>query len=280
MKYAINVPNFGAFGDPQVLVGLAREAEAAGWDGFFVWDHMLGFEIPQGVPITDPWIALAGAAATTSRIRLGTMVTPLARRRPWKVARETVALDHLSGGRLVLGVGLGVPPEEFSSFGENPDPVVRGDKLDEGLAVLTGLWRGELFNFAGTHYTISNVQFRPRPVQEPRIPIWAAATWPNKRPLRRAAKLDGVFPFIAPDFALPTPAQLREITAFVQKERAVDAPFDVVLAGESPDDSAEAAAFMAAYAEAGLTWWQEGLSERRGSFEAMRPRSRQGPPRD
>src|ERR1035437_7787503 len=110
---------------------------------------MLGFDTPEGASITDPWIGLAGAAARPSRIRLGTMVTPLARRRPWKVARETVALDHLSGGRLVLGAGLGVPPEEFSSFGENPDPVVRGDKLDEALAVLTGLWRGEPLNFTG-----------------------------------------------------------------------------------------------------------------------------------
>ena len=149
MRFAINVPNFGTYSDPRTAADLAREAEDAGWDGFFVWDHILGAREWQ-VPIADPWVLLSAVAMRTERIRLGPMVTPIPRRRPWKLARETVTLDHLSRGRLVLGVGLGFPPDaEFEQFGEDGDPRVRAAKLDEGLAVLTGLWSGQPFRLRG-----------------------------------------------------------------------------------------------------------------------------------
>ena len=139
VRFGISVPNFAEYADPRLLTALAREAEAAGWDGFFLWDHIL-IERSWRMPMADPWVALAAIAAATERIRLGPLVTPLARRRPWKVARETVTLDHLSGGRTILGVGLGHPPEaEYAAFGEEPDARVRALKLDEGLDVLTGL---------------------------------------------------------------------------------------------------------------------------------------------
>jgi alkanesulfonate monooxygenase SsuD/methylene tetrahydromethanopterin reductase-like flavin-dependent oxidoreductase (luciferase family) len=280
MKYAINVPNFGEYGHPRTLASLAQEAEASGWDGFFVWDHLQLFYPPRQVPVTDPWIALAAVATSTTTIKLGPMITPLARRRPWKVARETVALDHLSDGRLILGVGLGTPPEEYSAFGEVADPRVLGDKLDEGLDVLTGLWSAEPFVYVGRHYAIHDVQFTPPPLQTPRIPIWVAGTWPNRRPLRRAARFDGVFPFIAGNFDLPTPDQLRQIVSVVHDHGASSGDFVVTLAGQTPgEDPDESARIVASYAEAGLTWWQEAPVGMGGSIEDMRRRIRQGPPR-
>jgi alkanesulfonate monooxygenase SsuD/methylene tetrahydromethanopterin reductase-like flavin-dependent oxidoreductase (luciferase family) len=169
LSYAVGLPNVREYADPGLLVDLAVEAEAAGWDGVFVWDHVAREEDPS-VPATDPWIAVAGMAARTQRVRLGIMVTPLARRRPWKVAREAVALDALCGGRFTLGVGLGGGAQaEFAAFGEDPDPRVRADRLDEGLAILDGLWSGEPFSFEGEHHRVSGAQFLPRAVQEPRV---------------------------------------------------------------------------------------------------------------
>ncbi|HEV3012041.1 MAG TPA: LLM class flavin-dependent oxidoreductase, partial [Actinomycetota bacterium] len=178
MRYAVNVPNFEEYSDVRTVAALAADAEAAGWDGFFVWDH-LAFVKAWRLRIADPWMLLTGVALATERLRLGPMVTPLARRRPWKVARETVTLDRLSGGRLVLGVGLGEPPEdEYGTFGEPTDPVVRAAMLDEGLEVLTRLWSGETVSFQGRHYRVDQVAFQPTPVQRPRIPIWVAGAWP------------------------------------------------------------------------------------------------------
>ena len=190
----MGLPNVREYADPRLLVEIAADAEAAGWDGVFVWDHIAREEDPS-VPATDPWIAVAGMAVRTQRVRLGVMVTPLARRRPWKVAREAVALDALSGGRFTLGVGLGGGQQaEFAAFGEEADPRVRAELLDEGLAILDGLWSGEPFSFEGKHHRIGGAQFRPRAVQQPRVPVWVAGRWPNRRPFRRAARWDGVFP--------------------------------------------------------------------------------------
>jgi alkanesulfonate monooxygenase SsuD/methylene tetrahydromethanopterin reductase-like flavin-dependent oxidoreductase (luciferase family) len=178
MRYGVSVPPFGPYGDPRDLAGLAARTEAAGWDGFFVWDHMI--YDPSFHPIADPWIGLAAVALRTRRLTIGTMVTPLARRRPWKVARETVSLDRLSGGRFVLRAGLGDPAQwEFGFFGEETDARVRAAKLDEALAVLAGLWTGEPFRFAGRHYSIAEVTFNPAPVQRPRIPVWVGGWWPQ-----------------------------------------------------------------------------------------------------
>jgi alkanesulfonate monooxygenase SsuD/methylene tetrahydromethanopterin reductase-like flavin-dependent oxidoreductase (luciferase family) len=282
LRCAIGVPNVREYADPGLLVELAVEAEAAGWDGVFVWDHIAREEDPS-VPATDPWIAAAAMAVRTERVRLGIMVTPLARRRPWKVAREAVALDALSGGRLTLGAGLGGGPQaEFAAFGEDADPRVRAGRLDEGLAILDGLWSGEPFSFSGSYHRVEAAHFVPRALQEPRIPIWVAGRWPHKRPFRRAARWDGLFPLFDGYGAgeMPPPSLLAEAVAYTQAQREGDGPFDVALESVSAgEDLAADAALAAGYERAGLTWWVEALGWFRGPLEAMRERVRRGPPR-
>jgi alkanesulfonate monooxygenase SsuD/methylene tetrahydromethanopterin reductase-like flavin-dependent oxidoreductase (luciferase family) len=283
VRFAINLPNFGEFGYAHRLAELADEAERAGWDGFFIWDHVQFFVPGERVPAVDPWVALAAVALATNSISFGPMVTPIARRRPWKLARECVTLDHLSGGRLILGVGLGDPVEsEFGAFGEETDARRRAEMLDEGLEVLTGLWRGEPFTFEGKHFQVKNALCWPPPLQSPRIPIWVAGWWPHRRPMRRGARWDGVFPGKLDEhgFGWLTPDDVREIIAYVKEHRESDAPFDVVSGGLTPgDDPARATEIVAPYAEAGLTWWHEGIPDLRVSFDAVRTRIRQGPPR-
>jgi alkanesulfonate monooxygenase SsuD/methylene tetrahydromethanopterin reductase-like flavin-dependent oxidoreductase (luciferase family) len=229
-RRAIFVAPFEGLSEPRLVADLAVLAELRGWDGFFVWDHINNAgAVPGTIATHDPWIALAAIAAATERIRIGPMITPLPRRRPWKVAREAVTLDHLSGGRLILGVGLGFPPEaEFEAFGEETDPRVRAEKLDEALAIITGLWTGEPVSFEGQHYRVRDVRFLPRPVQEPRIPIWVAGMWPTRRPFRRAARFDGAAPIHA-DLSPLTPAEVADICAYVAAHRDGDAPFDLVI---------------------------------------------------
>lgn len=276
MRFGLIVQMTGPLGYPQPLVRLARVAEASGWDGFFIWD-IFGGDPGAPVPVVDPWIALAAIAGATERIRIGPMVTPLPRRRPWKLAREAASLDHLSNGRLILGVGIGEPPEEFQRFGEEPDPRVRAAMLDEGLAVLTGLWSGEPFTFAGDHYQVRNAQLLPRPVQQPRIPIWVGGTWPRTPAFRRAARWDGVYPG-SPHGNL-TLAEVREMRAFIQQHRRDDAPFDIMVGGDVPfDDQERARAILAEYAQAGVTWWVEGVGAWRGDVEAMAAFIAGGPP--
>ena len=278
MRYGIYAPNFGDYSDPRTLVALARETEEAGWDGFFVWDHLQFFDPEQRVPVADPWVALSAIAVATDRIRLGPMVTPVARRRPWKLARETASLDRLSGGRLILGVGLGGSTDaDFARFGEETDAGVRARMLDEGLEVLTGLWSGEPFSFQGEHYRVRETTFLPTPLQSPRVPIWVAGQWPNRAPMRRAVRWDGVFP-AKQTFEVMEPDELREVVAHVRPHRDSDTPFDIVLAAETPDDPDKSAGVVAPYAEAGLTWWLEALHGQRGPIEAMRERIRRGPP--
>jgi alkanesulfonate monooxygenase SsuD/methylene tetrahydromethanopterin reductase-like flavin-dependent oxidoreductase (luciferase family) len=240
-----------------------------------------------GDPHADPWLLLAAIALATERIRLGPMVTPLARRRPSQLAREVVTLDHLSGGRLTLGVGNGSRDREFTAFGDEGDLRRRAQMLDEGLAVLTGLWTGLPFSFEGTHYRIDRAQFLPGPVQRPRVPIWVAATWPVPAPVRRAARWDGVWPLRrAPDGTSGplSPDDVRAMCAMIAEERAAagvdSAPFDVLIDGVTPaDDPAAAAAIARSYADAGATWWTERINSSRGTLEDMRHRIRQGPPR-
>ena len=276
VHYGIDAPNYGDYFHPLTLAALAREAEESGWDGFFIWDH-ISFGVKK--PMVDPWVALAAMAVRTERIRIGPMVTPLPRRRPWKLARETVSLDHLSNGRLILGVGLGHPPDtEYAQFGEEGDAKVRASKLDEGLDVLTGLWTGEPFSYQGEHYQLREVVFLPRPVQSPRIPIWVGATWPNKAPLRRAARWDGVYPIFLGEGNKMTPDIMRTIVAYVREHRTSDTPFDVVVSGPGEDPEKEAE-LVAAYADVGVTWWTTSIGPQLGSVEDSRARIRQGPPR-
>jgi alkanesulfonate monooxygenase SsuD/methylene tetrahydromethanopterin reductase-like flavin-dependent oxidoreductase (luciferase family) len=282
MRYAVNLPNFAEYADPRTVAGLAADAEAAGWDGFFVWDHMV-WSRREELPVADPWILLAAVALATERLRLGPMVTPLARRRPWKVARETVTLDHLSGGRLILGVGLGTPADdEYGAFGEPTDAATRAAKLDEGLEVLTRLWSGERVSFQGEHYRVDEVTFLPTPVQRPRIPVFVAGVWPRRAPLRRAARFDGVVPLKVGQDELVTldPGDLAELLAVVRADRPGGGPFEAMVGGATPgDDPAAARAVVEPLAEAGMTWWTEELEPRRGDLRAMRERIRQGPPR-
>jgi alkanesulfonate monooxygenase SsuD/methylene tetrahydromethanopterin reductase-like flavin-dependent oxidoreductase (luciferase family) len=278
MKYAIYTPNFGDGIDPRSLVDLAKEAESCGWDGFFLWDHMLANK-SQKMRVFDPWVVLAGIAMATSKIRLGTTITPLARRRPWKLARETVTLDHLSGGRLILGAGLGEPPDaDFSFFGDESSQKGRAERLDEGLEILAGLWRGKPFHFSGKHYQIEKVTFLPKPVQEPRIPVWVGGFWPNPAPYHRAARWDGVIPLKHGGWI--GPEDVQEILTFIRPQRKPEALFDVAVIGSRPSlgKMADAWKKLRDLAEAGTTWWLEAFYLERQSAEKFAAHIRQGPP--
>lgn len=281
VRFAVNVPNFGDYASPDVVVALAADAEAAGWDGFFVWDHLL-IERTWEMEFADPWILLTALAVATERIRIGPMVTPLPRRRPWLVARQAVTLDHLSGGRLTLGVGLGHPPEvEYGAFGEDADVAVHARKLDEALQILDGLWGGGPFTFHGEWYQLEEVRFLPRPIQQPRIPIWVGGYWPRRAPFRRMARWDGMAPGrleASMDDPIP-PEELVEALAYVRAHRPRDpAPFDVCVGGVLPPDAGAARDVIARYEAAGATWWSENVHGLRGSVSEMQALVRRGPP--
>ena len=289
MRYGVYVPNFGPYGDARMLAELAYEAEEAAWDGFFLWDQVSKSTLTTTIdPMVDPWVALAAIALRTSIIRLGTLVTPLPRRRPWMVARETVSLDHLSAGRLVFGVGAGGGYYDFEALGEISDAKALAALLDEGLEVLTGLWSGEQYRHEGIAYHIKEAQFLPRPVQSPRIPIWVANLWPSKAPLRRAARWDGIIPIgrDLPLAAMLTPKEMHEIVHSVASQPGYTTPFEIVHSGiTGGTDAVLDREVVATYQEVGVTWWVEKiLPELWGSWtewplEAMRSRIRQGPPR-
>jgi alkanesulfonate monooxygenase SsuD/methylene tetrahydromethanopterin reductase-like flavin-dependent oxidoreductase (luciferase family) len=283
MRFAVDFPTSGEFSNPRLLAELAREAENAGWDGCFVWDHV---QLGSAELIADPWITLTAIALATSRIRIGTLVTPLFRRNPWKLARETVTLDHLSEGRLILGVGSGSDVfGEISAFGGPLDDRIRAEMLDEGLAVLTGLWTGEQFSFDGKHYRVNQARFRPAAFQSPRIPIWVAGTWPKKPPFRRAARYDGIVP-VAGDFSHSiSPVQLVELLGYIKALRTTESLFDVVhlenrASSEADRGRSEAdREIVAAYAAAGATWWVETIGPSQFPLEELRRRIRNGPPK-
>ena len=279
MKFAIHAPNFATYSDPRALSDLAREAEDAGWDGFFLWDHYFWKE-PQPVPVADTWTLLTAIAARTERIILGPLITPLPRRRPWTIARQAATLDHLSGGRLVLGVGIGGDWfGDYSAFNEPAGDKEHGEMLDEALDIITGLWSGAPFSYAGTHYQVHDAHFIPRPLQQPRIPIWVAGVWPNKKPYRRAARWDGVAAEARSDLGHLKPTDFNEITAYIEEHSTQEGPFDITHIGRTPgDDRAVAAGIVAPYAEAGVTWWLERIGDQQDTLEEMRPRVRQGPP--
>ncbi len=257
MHCAVYVPNFGTFGDVATVVALAQAAEATGWDGFFVWDHLLPDDDSRLGPVADPWMLLTAIAGATTRLRLGALVTPFPRRRPWKLARETVTLDHLSQGRLVVGAGIGGDWwREYSAVGESADARTHGAMLDEGLDVLTALWTGTPVSYNGTYYTLDDAQFVPPPVQTPRMPIWIAGVWPGTRPFQRAARWDGVVP-VGRSGEL-SPQDVEEMRRYIARYRTSPAAFDVVVNGRLYERTpASAAAALTAYAQAGVTWWLE-----------------------
>lgn len=271
MKYGFVLP----FGDARAAAEMAHLAEAAGWDGFFVWESIWGI---------DPWVSLAAAAMRTSQIRLGTMLTPLPIRKPWKLASETTTLDHLSNGRLILSVGLGAAVDTgFAKFGEPIERKVRAELLDEGLEVLTGLWRGQPFRFEGKHYHLEPTSFNvpPPPVQQPRIPIWVVGVYPRKKSMERALRFDGLIASTIDaegKLAAPMPDDIRGMKAYAAENRSAEMPYDIIWEGQTPgDDKAKAADILAPWKEAGLTWWMETMWEE-ADYEKVQARCRQGPP--
>lgn len=289
MRYGVYVPNFGPYGDARVLADLAVEAEGAGWDGFFLWDQVSRTTLaPAADPLVDPWIALTAIALRTRTILLGPLVTPLPRRRPWMLARETVSLDHLSTGRLIFGVGSGGGFFDFEALGEPSDARELAERLDEGLEVLTGLWSGKPYRYEGSHYHIKEACFLPRPHQSPRIPIWVAGMWPVRKPFRRAARWDGVIPIgrDLPLVGMLTPEEIEEVARYVGTQPAYAPPFEIVHMGVTTGTDADRdRAVVDAYRRAGVTWWIEKIvPERWGSWSAwplaaMRTRIAQGPVR-
>lgn len=253
MHHSLTLPTGGPSADPRFLLELAERAEAAGWDGVFLEDYVL-FQGDPEAPTCDPWIALAGMAVRTERIRLGTKVTPLARRRPWNVARQAAAIDQLSGGRMILGAGLGdvgdhvVRDASLTHLGEELDAERRAAMLDEALAIIAGLWTGEPFSHDGTHFNVAEVTFLPRPVQQPRIPIWIGGGYPNPGPTRRAARWDGSMLYRAGGGDLQA-ADVRGIRA-----AAGDRPYDITVGASRSADPGADAERLRALEEAGATW--------------------------
>jgi alkanesulfonate monooxygenase SsuD/methylene tetrahydromethanopterin reductase-like flavin-dependent oxidoreductase (luciferase family) len=254
MKFGLDVATSGDFADPRKLADLAAEAEQAGWDGFFVWDVIFANQT-QDEPVVDPWVTLAAIAMRTERIKIGAFMTPLARRRPWQVARQAATLDHLSNGRLVFGASLGYQALDFLPFGEDYDARIRAEKLDEGLVVITGLWAGEEFSFRGKHFQLDKVRFNLRPAQLPRIPVWLAGGWPKRKPLERAARWDGLYLMTTNQATneLLTPEEVREAAAYCAAHRPNGAPFDIAVNLDLPPERGAAAAMLAAYEQAGAT---------------------------
>jgi alkanesulfonate monooxygenase SsuD/methylene tetrahydromethanopterin reductase-like flavin-dependent oxidoreductase (luciferase family) len=266
LSSALWLPIFDDLADPVTVAKLAVDAEEAGWHGVFVWDHLL-WRAPVR-QVADPWIVLAAIATVTEHLRIGPMVTPLARRRPAKVAREATTLDQLSGGRLTLGVGLGSDRFglEWSKTGEQLDDRLRGDMLDEALDILTAAWSGEPVHHHGRHYTVDGIQFLPQPVQRPRVPVWVAGFPGKAKPLRRAARHDGFFPV-----NLEHPDQLAEIVATITDLRGhTRTPYDIAVALPAGADPAP-------YVDAGATWLMAEFAPTTVSLDHVRGVLRDGP---
>jgi alkanesulfonate monooxygenase SsuD/methylene tetrahydromethanopterin reductase-like flavin-dependent oxidoreductase (luciferase family) len=264
LRSALWLPLFDGLADPALVARLAAEAEEAGWHGVFVWDQ-LDWRAPVQL-VADPWITLAVIA--TQHLRLGPMVTPLARRRPAKVARETATLDRLSGGRLTLGVGLGADrfAGELSKTGEQLDDRLRGQMLDEALEILTAAWSGAPVHHRGEHYTAEGIRFLPRPLQQPGVPVWVAGFPGKVKPLRRAARYDGFFPA-----NLERPDQLAEVVATITELRQRSgAPYDFAVGLPLGTDPAP-------WAEAGATWWMPEFAPEAVSVDEVRGVLRDGP---
>ena len=274
MKYGFVLPG----GDARQAADLAQAAEKAGWDGFFVWEPVWGI---------DAWVCLTAAAMLTTRIRLGTMLTPLSRMRPWKLASETATLDLLSGGRVILAVGLGAVDTGFTDFGEETDRVKRAELLDEGLEILTGLWKGQPFQFEGQHYHVKPTKFMPPPppVQQPRIPIWVVGAWPSKKSMGRALRWDGLLPTVLKPktgAGLASPEEVKLMAEYIHARRSADTPYDIVVEGETPGDRPDQAReVLKPWIEAGATWWTEtrwAAPRDAEGFDLVRRRIEQGPP--
>ena len=277
INYGLYVMNFGESSDLRTLVELGIEAEGAGWNGFFLTDAVM-YHTDGHEPTTDTFTALAAIASKTNHVRLGTSVAVLPRRLPWQVAKETAVIDQLSNGRLILGVGIGGEVEvEFGKFGQETSLRILGEKLDESLDIITGLWSGKEFSYHGKHYQIDRARFTPTPIQQPRVPIWIGGSWPNKPPFRRAARWDGSIPIKHEKTVNLEPSDLLEIRAFVNKYRKNTGRFDIAVIGNGPSvEKIESRRLE--YERQGITWWLKYLPTYRNSVKEMHEQVKEGPP--
>jgi len=275
MKFGIVLP----WGDARIAADFALQSEKAGWDGFFVWEPVWG---------VDAWVSMTAAAMQTEKIKLGTLLTPLSRMRPWKLASETVTLDNLSGGRLILSVGLGAVDTGFDAFGEETNRKTRAELLDEGLDILTGLWQGQPFHYDGKHYQVKETDFLPppMPVQQPRIPLWVVGAWPYKKSMKRVLRYDGLLPNVMDEHGQHrdlVPDDVRHMKKYIDGNRTLETPFDIIVEGETPgDDPLQSAAIISSWMDAGATWWIESRWYVPRDDEGLRnvlERIKQGPPR-
>jgi len=255
VKYGVTLP----YGDARITANLAQQAEKAGWDGVFVGD---------AVWCVDPFIQLTAAAMSTNKIRLGTMVLAMPLRRPNHVASESMAIDRLSGGRLILGMATGATWMGWQGF---PDEVIdtraRAEMLDEAIDIITRLHQSEQFDFDGKHYHIKlsqvdTVHYPPKTIQQPRVPMWIPGAWPRMKSMRRVLKCDGLLPMkmnIDGRAEDVTPVDLREMKAYIDANRKLTTPFDYTIEGQTNNlGPAQARDKIMPWIEAGITWWIEG----------------------
>ena len=269
MQYGFVLPH----GDARTAAELARLAEENGWHGFFVWESVWGL---------DAWVSLTAAAMVTERIRLGTMITPVSRMRPWKLASEVATLDNLSGGRVILAVGLGATDTGFEEFGEETDRRTRAELLDEGLEIITGLWAGQPFSYEGTHYTVKPTEFfpPPPPVQQPRVPIWVVGAIGRPKSMARVAKYDGLLPYVIDGVPGPLPISPELVAATLDElegSRGSIEGFDVVVEGMTGRGAPITPAHLAELEDAGTTWWLEAMWQSQDDLDAVEARIRMGP---
>ncbi|MEZ4531916.1 MAG: LLM class flavin-dependent oxidoreductase [Thermomicrobiales bacterium] len=270
MKFGFVIPEASA----REFLELAVEIERAGWDAAFGWETVYGI---------DPWVVLGGMAASTERIRLGTLLTPPSRRRPWKLASELVTLDMVSNGRAMLCAGLGAIDTGFAQVGEETDRKTRAQLMDDCLDLLPKFWSGEPFEFHGTHYDVDwNAPLGAVvPVQQPRIPIWTVGLMGSRASLRRAARWDGILPNARDadgNWLSPTPAQLPALREELASLGADMDRFDIALEGVTPPGDEAALDRVRALAENGATWWIESMWQAPGGIPAVRERIAAGPP--
>lgn len=280
MKFAINIPNYSHFSNPDNIVSFAKEVEASGWDGLFIWDHLQLYpKYFRGMNFIDPYVAMTLIAYESSKLILGPYITPLSRRRPWQVYRQLVSIDHISKGRAMLGVGLGTPAEfDFAAFGDADVNKIRAELLDEGLEIIHLLSSGEEISYQGKHYQLSKVQLLPKPYNG-FIPIYIAGQWPNKPPFRRGARYNGILPISNNWPETLSPDEIATISEYITQFRDSTQPFEVFAGGTSVGKSRdERRELIEAYAKAGATWWCEDMDTWGFEFAELLDRVREGPP--